>query len=116
MLRAFLLGCAGYPLIELAWRRRTHYSMALAGGLSLCWLRALDRRLRRAPLPKKALLGGLGITAIEGLVGLCFNRRYRVWDYRKMPLNLRGQVCAPFTLAWCGLSAAALSLMRLGRS
>ena len=31
-----LLGAAGYPLAELCWRGRTHWSMALLGGLCLC--------------------------------------------------------------------------------
>ncbi|MEG1015264.1 MAG: hypothetical protein RSI33_13555 [Clostridia bacterium] len=36
-----------------------------------------------------------------------------MWDYRKTPLNLQGQICIPFTLAWCALSTAALCGMRL---
>ena len=31
----------------------------------------------------------------------------------RMPANLRGQICLPFTLAWCGLSALALGGMRM---
>ena len=112
MLTTFLLGGALYPLLELSWRGRTHVSMALAGGASLCLLRLIDRRLGAKPLALQALLGGLGITAIELATGLAFNRRHSVWDYRKQPLQFRGQICAAFTLAWCALSALALGGMR----
>ena len=46
-------------------------------------------------------------------LGLAFNRRHQIWDYQRMPANLRGQICLPFTLAWCGLSALALGGMRM---
>ena len=39
-----------------------------------------------------------------------------VWYDSSMPLNLYGQICLPFTLAWCGLSALALGSMRMLRS
>lgn len=105
-MKFFLIGAVGYPLLELAWRGRTHPSMALAGGLST----SLIHRIGQTSLHPvgKALLCGAGITAIEAGCGLIWNRRHRVWDYRRMPLNWRGQVCLPFTLAWCGLSAAYL--------
>ena len=106
----FWIGAIGYPLIELAYRRRTHPTMALAGGLSTVLLRRIGKTNR--PLWQQSLLGGLAITGIEYGVGQVFNRRYRIWDYRRMPLNVQGQICLPFTAAWCGLSAAALSLFR----
>ena len=109
MLGTFALGAIGYPLLELATRRRTHYSMALAGGLSML----LIHRLRRSSMRPvtKAILCGAGITAIEYACGRVWNRDYRVWDYRRVPLNWRGQVCLPYTLLWCGLSAAMLKAM-----
>ncbi len=107
----FLLGAIGYPLIELAWRRRTHPAMALAGGLAALALRRISKTNR--PLRHQALLGGLSITGIEYAIGKLFNRRYRIWDYRNVPFNVHGQICLPFTLVWCALSAAALSFFRL---
>lgn len=106
----FWLGAALYPLIELGWRGRTHPAMALAGGMSTMLLGRMARKNR--PLWQQAMLGGLAITGIEYTIGLIFNRRYQIWDYRKTPLNVRGQICLPFTLAWCGLSAAALCVLR----
>lgn len=108
----FWIGALGYPLIELAWRRRTHPAMALAGGLSVMTLRAIAKRLHRQPLWQQALMGGLAITGIEYGIGRIWNRRYRIWDYRRMPLNVQGQICLPFTAAWCALSAGMLALMK----
>ena len=104
----FWMGAIGYPLIELAYRRRTHPAMALAGGLAAAVLRQISKTDR--PLWQQALLGGLVITGIEYGIGMVFNRSYRVWDYRRMPFNVQGQICLPFTLVWCGLSAAAVRL------
>lgn len=106
----FLTGAIGYPLLELAWRGRTHYSMALAGGASMVLIRAVSR-LRRGLLLKSTLCAA-GITAVEYAAGLIWNRRYRVWDYRRMPMNLHGQICLSYSLLWLGLSAAALTAMK----
>lgn len=98
----FWLGAFLYPMLELAYRRRTHYSMALAGGLCLCALKKL-RRLN-APHVSRAALGALSITAVELGVGLIFNRRHRVWDYRGERGNLLGQVCPRFCAAWFAMA------------
>ena len=59
---------------------------------------------------KKAILSGCGITAIEYLCGLIWNKRYKVWDYRHMPYNIHGQICLPYTMLWCVLSAIVLKI------
>lgn len=112
-MRYFLIGAAGYPLLELAWRGRTHPSMALAGGLSA----ALMHRISRTPLSTGAqcMLCAAGVTAIEAACGLLWNRKHQVWDYRRMPFNWRGQICLPFSLLWCGLSAIWLQLDKASR-
>ncbi|MDD3336058.1 MAG: hypothetical protein PHI98_11150 [Eubacteriales bacterium] len=112
MRRCFLIGSIGYPILELLYRRRTHPAMALAGGVSLCGLRLIDRATKKRPLWQGALLGGAWITAVEYSFGIVLNQRYQIWDYRKTPFQHKGQVCLPFSLAWCGLSAGALLCMR----
>lgn len=109
MLRTFLLGAAGYPALEILWRGRTHPTMALAGGASL----VLIRRVSRLPwgLLPRAALAGAGVTAIEYAIGRACNRRHRIWDYRRMPLNLQGHICLPYSLLWCTLSAGAIAAM-----
>ena len=113
-MRLFLFGAVGYPLLELLYRRRTHYTMAIAGGLS-AWLIGRIRRLRVSFLCR-CMLGGLCVTGVEYLCGRIWNRDYRIWDYRRTPLNLQGQVCLPFTLAWCGLSGALMAALDLAGS
>ena len=107
--KLFLIGALGYPALEFLWRGRTHYSMSIAGGISAL----LIGRIRNMPLSfaMRTLLCGLGITGVEFLCGSIWNRTYRVWDYRHKPFNYQGQVCLPFSLAWCGMSAAMLKLL-----
>lgn len=113
MLCAFLTGAAGYPLLELAARGRTHGSMALAGGLSLALMARVSRM--RGSLLLRALLCGLGVTAIEYGCGRIWNRRWQVWDYRRQPLNIGGQICLAYTALWCALSGAVLLILTPGR-
>lgn len=111
MKHPFLWGAAVYPAIEIAWRGRTHPAMALAGGMAMSVLQKINQKDR--PLWQRSLLGGLMITGLEYAFGRVFNRRYQIWDYRHTPLNVQGQICLPYTLAWCALSAAAFGMMRL---
>ena len=115
MKHPFLTGAAVYPLIEMAWRGRTHPAMALAGGLAMQGLCIIQRTQTGRPLWQRALLGGLMITGIEYAIGRTMNRRYQIWDYRRTPLNLHGQICLPYSLAWCVLSAAGCCLTARGR-
>ena len=107
-MKSFLIGAIGYPLLELAWRGRTHPSMALAGGLSTMLIHRMGKTT--LSLPAKSWLCGLGITAIEAGCGLVWNRKHQVWDYRSKPYNWHGQVCLPYSLMWCVLSAAYLTI------
>ena len=60
--------------------------------------------------PWLLLSGGLTATAVEYAVHWAYERflGVRFWDYSRVPGNLRGRVCLPFTLAWGLLSAAAV--------
>ena len=111
MKHPFVWGALVYPALEVIWRGRTHPSMALAGGAAMKALCRISQKHR--PLWQQALLGGAVITGIEYAVGRVFNRRHQVWDYRSMPLQLHGQICLPFSLAWCALSAGTICLFRL---
>lgn len=110
MVQTFLVGAAGYPLLELLYRKRTHYSMAIAGGIAACMIRLVGKT--GYCLALKSVLCGLGITGVELLCGMIWNRKHQVWDYCRLPLNYKGQVCVPYTLLWCGLSACILPLMK----
>ena len=96
---AFTAGFVGYPLLEIGWRGRTHWSMALAGGLAgLCLYPVCTRKKARMVCCKTAGI----ITGIELVFGCVFNLllHQNVWDYSKKPLNLWGQICLPYTCLW----------------
>ena len=98
----FYLGGMSYCALELLWRGRTHGSMFLLGGSCFLVLGKVGKL--RLPLPLRAVLGGVCITAGELAVGLVANSRFQVWDYRSMPLNFRGQICPLYSFYWILLS------------
>lgn len=96
---AFTAGFAGYPLLELLWRGRTHWSMALAGGVAgLLLFPICARKGARWVCCKTAAV----ITAVELVFGCIFNLllKQNVWDYSKKPLNFLGQICLPYCCLW----------------
>lgn len=105
-LTTFGIGAIGYCLIEILWRGRTHWSMALAGGASFLGLSKISAAMKKSNLFKKAIAGCALITAIEYIFGVIFNiiLKRKVWDYSKMPLNISGQVCALYSFFWLILS------------
>lgn len=108
----FAIGGGSYVVLEMLWRGRSHYSMFFAGGSCFILLGALQKKRPKMSLPLKALLGAGIITGVEFLFGLLANGDYSVWDYRNMPLNVRGHICLPFTLLWAPISLVAMQLYR----
>lgn len=109
----FLTGSVGYPALELLWRGRTHYSMALAGGICLILIdQVCCEKMRNRRIGSRCLMGSAIITGVEFSVGLVFNdlMGLNVWDYSNMPLNIMGQICLPYSLLWVGLSLPAMAL------
>ena len=104
----FAVGGSAYVGLELLWRGRSHLSMFTAGGLSFLLLGQL--RKTRLPEPIKPIAGAGIATAVELAAGLLVNRDYRVWDYRGLPMNYRGQICLPFSLLWIPVSTLGMAL------
>ena len=104
-------GCA-YVALEFLWRGWSHSSMFLAGGSCFLLLGKLETVRPRLPLPVRALVGAGIITMVEYTAGLLVNRRYAVWDYRKVPMNLHGQICLPFCLLWLPIGLCAMLAYR----
>lgn len=104
----FVIGGSAYVGLELLWRQRSHISMFGAGGLCFLLLGRIGRK--RLSLPVRAAAGAGVITAVELGTGLLLNRDYRVWDYREVPGNFRGQICPLFTVLWAPLSLTAMEL------
>ena len=98
----FSFGYSAYSLIELAWRRYTHYSMGLAGGLCFVVLYRIYKKHRNLSVLKKCLVGSAVITAVEYIFGVIFNLKLKmkVWDYSSLPLNVSGQVCLLYSFLW----------------
>ena len=101
----FVVGGTGYAVIELLWRRRTHWTMILAGGVCFVIFSLVAERFKEKPLVYKAALCSLAVTAVELVFGLIFNiaLKMNVWDYSGVPFNFLGQICPLFTLIWGGL-------------
>ena len=113
-LAAVLVGGGAYGLCELLFRGWTHWSMLLAGGVSLMlilWLAAGYSR------PLGWVLGMCLISTVEFVSGCVLNLGlgWEVWDYSARPLDLMGQICPLFCLFWLGLSIPALELCRFFR-
>ena len=66
--------------------------------------------------PGLMLFGGLAATAVEYVYHWAGERflGIRFWDYCRVPGNLRGRVCPPFTLVWGALVWAAMRFIQPG--
>ena len=98
----FVLGGAGYGLIEILWRGKTHWSMFLTGGLCFLALFRLFEKAENFSLRVKCLAGGGVITAFEFISGCIFNRLFKlkVWDYSDYRFNFKGQICVLYSFLW----------------
>ena len=105
----FSIGGATYTGLELLWRRRSHWSMFCLGGICFLAIGHLDRKFRLSA-PTKMVAGSAVCTTGELLTGLALNRDHRIWDYSRLPLNFRGQICAMYSLLWIPVSLAAIVL------
>lgn len=101
--RLFVIGALGYTLIEMLWRGHSHWSMAIAGGVSLAILFDVFQKLEDAPVYFKSIVGGEIITVIEFIFGVIFNLYLgmRVWDYSGVKGNILGQICPVYSVLWC---------------
>ena len=108
----FVIGGSGYFLLELLWRGWSHVTMFVLGGICFVLIGHLEEVEPKLPLWGRFLAGSAICTFGELLFGLLFNRDYRIWDYRGLPMNWGGQICLYFTALWIPVSAGALWLYR----
>ncbi|MBQ8140846.1 MAG: hypothetical protein IJ038_04020 [Clostridia bacterium] len=101
----FLVGGLGYYGMEVIFRGYSHWSMALCGGICLCSIFHVNKRMKNKNIGIRALAGAGIITTVELICGCIVNLMlgWRVWDYSHLPMNILGQICLPFTLLWFGL-------------
>ena len=102
----FSIGGIGYAVIELLWRRRTHWTMFLAGGICFMLFSVAAEKYKTRKLLFKCTWCALAVTTVELIFGLIFNLilGMNVWDYSRQPLNFLGQICPLYTLLWGVLS------------
>lgn len=98
----FCFGYSAYSIIELAYRRYTHFSMGIAGGICFLAIYHIYKKYPKLTLFKKCVIGSLLITTVEFCFGVLFNiiLKLDIWDYSTLPFNILGQVCPLFSLAW----------------
>ncbi len=109
----FLTGSSLYPTLEVAWRGRTHFSMALAGGVCLCLIdKICNNDLQNKRIVTRCFAGAGIITSVEFFTGLLVNvvLKLNVWDYSMQPMNILGQICLPFTFLWCLATIPAMGI------
>lgn len=104
----FSFGALGYGLIEILWRGFTHPSMLTAGGICFVFFGKIGEKLKAKSLLLKAVIGSGFVTFTELIFGIIFNiiLKKNVWDYSKMPLNFKGQICLLYSFFWGILSLA----------
>ena len=102
----FSIGAVGYGLIEIIWRGYTHWSMLGAGGICFMFFGGISEKFKKTGIFIKGLIGSTFITAAEFVFGVIFNiiLKKNVWDYSKMPMNIIGQICMPYSCLWVLLS------------
>ena len=101
----FSIGGAGYALLEILWRRKTHWSMAVTGGTAFVSLFRFYKHFSKMKVLQKCISGSAIITALEYCCGCVVNLKFRlnVWDYSNCRLNLKGQICPFYSTLWAFL-------------
>lgn len=107
------IGGAVYASMELAFRGRTHWTMAVLGGVLFVVIGLFNEVLPwEMSLTLQAVLGSLVVTGVELGAGIILNcwLGLDIWDYSNLPFNLWGQICLPFSALWVLLAGFAVVL------
>lgn len=107
------IGGAVYASMELAFRGRTHWTMAVLGGVLFVVIGLFNEVLPwEMSLTLQAVLGSLVVTVVELVAGIVLNcwLGLAIWDYSNLPFNLWGQICLPFSALWVLLAGVAVVL------
>lgn len=110
-----LFGIGGllYYLIEILWRGYSHWTMFLLGGFCFVLIGLINEIFTfQIPLAKQMLISTVIITVAEFVCGCIVNLwlKWNVWDYSELPMNILGQICAPYSILWFFLSFIAIIL------
>lgn len=106
-----LVGGITYVGIEILWRGYSHWTMFLLGGLCFICCGLLNEIIPwEMALYKQMFIGAIIITLLEFITGAIVNIKlgWNVWDYSNLPLNVCGQICPIFFIAWYFISGIAI--------
>ena len=108
----FITGAVLYSLIEILWRGRTHWTMAVTGGVCLLLIHLCKERHQNLDMLSRCSLSSFYITGMEFAVGWLLNVRLHmmVWDYSDKYGNVMGQICPEYWAYWYLLSIPAIML------
>ena len=109
----FMIGAFLYLFIEILYRGHTHWTMGVVGGVCFVLIGLINEVFTwNTPLWLQSIIGATIVTVLEFISGLILNiwLGLGIWDYSRMPFNLLGQICLPFSVIWIGLSVLAIVL------
>lgn len=117
MLKLFALGGCSYGLIEMIWRKYTHWSMILTGGICFTVLYKIFSCISSCSVWIKCCIGSTVITITEFFSGFVFNYclKLKVWDYSDQRLNFCGQICVLYSFLWALLTIPVTAVCRFIR-
>lgn len=114
--KTFFFFCIGFMLyitIEVLWRRNSHWSMGLLGGLCFLLIGSLNEIFPwEMDLFLQTIVSSAVITILELAAGLILNiwMGLNVWDYSHLKGNYLGQISVLYSLLWIPLSLVAIFL------
>ena len=109
----FVVGGVSYAGIELLYRQKTYFLMAILGGLVFVLLDKINDKISwNTDILLQGCVGSVLITGMEFIIGNLYlvGLLPKMWDYSNMWLNYKGIVCLPFSLLWIVLSIVAIFL------
>lgn len=108
--KELLLAAAGgsvYYCVELLYRGYSHPSMFVLGGICVCWIDYVEKRMGTLwTRGIRMFVSGLGITFFEFICGCIVNLwlGLDIWDYSDLHLQFLGQISFLFFGFWCLMS------------
>lgn len=109
----FVLGMC-YITLELIWRGVTYLPMLWVGGLCGLCVGLLNQHpvFRDRRMWQQCLIGTVITLVIEYISGYILNIKLglHIWNYSNLPLNLNGQICLLYAVAWFFLMPLAIYL------
>lgn len=108
-----VVGGTIYIGLELFWRGHSHWTMFILGGICFVCCGLLNEVISwEISISRQMFYGATIITLLEFITGCIVNLYlgWNVWDYSDVPLNIYGQVCLLFSIAWYYVSGLAIVL------